>query len=236
MNALSEKVNRLVDEETTRWTDRGKIVALIGGDHSVPLGAFRAVGRKHPAGFGVLHFDAHSDTRDAYEGFQYSHASIMHNALREVPELKKLVQVGIRDVCEQEVDLIRASRERVKTFFDRDLKRKQLAGTPWTTIAKEIVSTLPQEVWVSFDIDGLDPRYCPNTGTPVPGGQSFEEANEVLRALVASGRKIIGFDLNEVAPNVKNPDDEWDANVGARLLYKLGAWTLASRGLVRVRD
>ncbi len=236
VNALSEKVNQLVDQETTQWMDQGKIVGLIGGDHAIPLGAFRSVGRKHPGGYGILHFDAHSDTREAYEGFQYSHASIMNNALREVPELKKLVQVGIRDVCEQEVDLIRASRERVKTFFDRDLKRRQLGGTAWTLIAKEIVSTLPQEVWVSFDIDGLDPRYCPNTGTPVPGGQTFEEANEVLRALVASGRKIIGFDLNEVAPNAKNRDDEWDANVGARLLYKLGAWTLASRGLVKVRD
>ena len=88
---------------------------------------------------------------------------------------------------------------------------------------------MPQDVWISFDIDGLDPKFCPSTGTPVPGGLDFNEAVYVLEKLVQSGRKIIGFDLVEVAPGKSS---EWDANVGMRLLYKLSAWFMASQGLV----
>jgi agmatinase len=86
-------------------------------------------------------------------------------------------------------------------------------------------------VWISFDIDGLDPRFCPHTGTPVPGGLDFHEAVHLIGEVARSGRRIVGFDLNEVAPNGNDESDEWDANVGARLLYKLCAWTFASRGL-----
>jgi agmatinase len=90
------------------------------------------------------------------------------------------------------------------------------------------VADLPPRVWVSFDIDGLDPALCPNTGTPVPGGLSFAEAVGLLRLLTASGRKVVGFDLSEVAPG---PDgrSRWDANVGARVLYKLIGFALMSQ-------
>jgi agmatinase len=185
--------------------------------------------------FGILHFDAHSDTRVGYEGFTYSHASIMYNALQEVPQIKKLVQVGIRDFSEDEVNYCASQGSRVKIYFDTHLRRRMQDGNPWNTIAQEIVTNLPRNVWVSFDIDGLDPKLCPNTGTPVPGGLEFLEANAILRALVQSGRKIIGFDLNEVAPDPTG-SSEWDANVGARLLYKLCAWTFASQKICNVRD
>jgi agmatinase len=95
------------------------------------------------------------------------------------------------------------------------------------------VTALPERVWISFDIDGLDPKYCPHTGTPVPGGLEFQQANFLLSVLVGSGKKIIGFDLNEVAPSLDDPNNEWDANVGARLLYKLSAWTLLSQGKLK---
>ena len=89
-----------------------------------------------------------------------------------------------------------------------------------------IIESLPNWVYVSFDIDGLDPLLCPSTGTPVPGGLSFNEAAILLKRVVDSGVTIVGFDLNEVAPG---PDgDEWDANVGARMLYKLCSWMLKS--------
>lgn len=228
VNALSAKVNDAVHRETLRLLNAGKIPGLVGGDHAVPLGAFRAVGEKF-GDFGILHFDAHSDTRIAYEGFQYSHASIMHNALEEVPQIKKLVQVGIRDFCEQEVDYCRAQGDRVSIFFDQKLAQRKYAGETWQKIADEIIEKLPKKVWISFDIDGLDPRFCPHTGTPVPGGLEFNEAVYIVRRLAESGRTIIGFDLNEVAPS-SDKDDEWDANVGARLLYKLTAWTLVSQG------
>lgn len=225
VNELSGKVNQLVEAQVTKILKDGKIPALIGGDHSVPLGAFHAVAKQH-GDFGVLHFDAHSDTREAYEGFQYSHASIFYNALTEVQQIKKLVQVGIRDFCEQEVDFCKGQGDRVSIFFDADLAQRTHQGDSWLKISEKIVSELPQKVWISFDIDGLDPRFCPHTGTPVPGGLDFNQAVSLLKTLADSGRKIIGFDLNEVAPG----DDEWDANVGARLLYKMTGFTLKTYG------
>ena len=233
VNRMSGHVNDYVYTETKRLMANGKIVGVVGGDHAVPYGAFRAVAETHSS-FGILHFDAHSDTRIAYEGFEWSHASIMHNALDRIPQLTKLVQVGIRDVCEQEIEYCASQGKRVDIYFDRDLQRRKFEGQSWSKVAEEIVSRLPQEVWVSFDIDGLDPRYCPNTGTPVPGGLEFAEALHILNVLARSGRKIIGFDLNEVAP-CSSGEDEWDANVGARLLYKLTGFTLASQGKAKLR-
>jgi agmatinase len=230
VNEAGDKLNAYVYGETQRFLAAGKLVGLIGGDHSTPFGAFKAIAERHP-GFGILHFDAHSDTRAAYEGFTWSHASIMHNTLERIPGVGKLVQVGIRDLCEQELEYMTARKDRVSVYFDRDLQRRKFEGESWARLASEIITHLPREVWVSFDIDGLDPRFCPHTGTPVPGGLEFSEAVYLLSTLARSGRKIIGFDVNEVAPG---PDgDEWDANVGARLLYKLSALTLATQGKAR---
>lgn len=231
VNAMGGQLNRFVYEQTREVLGAGKTAALVGGDHSVPLGAFRAIGEKYKS-YGVLHFDAHSDTRDAYEGFQWSHASIMRNALDHTPQISKLVQVGIRDVCEEEVEYTVLQKGRVSVYYDRDCQRRKIEGISWAQITGEIVALLPNEVWISFDIDGLDPRFCPHTGTPVPGGLDFAEANYLIGAVVRSGRRIIGFDLNEVAPG---EGDEWDANVGSRLLYKLCGWTLASQGKAKLR-
>lgn len=234
VNRLSAELNDRVFKQSKKALDDGKILALVGGDHSTPFGAIRAAAEKFGK-LGVLHFDAHSDTRIAYEGFTDSHASIMHNVLERVPGVARLVQVGIRDVCEQEIQYCATQGPRVKMYTDRELQSRKLRGEAWAKICEEIVSALPPQVWVSFDVDGLDPRFCPHTGTPVPGGLDFSEANFLLGALARSGRKIVGFDLNEVAPNLEDDDDEWDANVGARLLYKLTGWTLASQGLAKVR-
>jgi len=230
VNSLSEKVNDRVEREVQRLLSANKVVGVVGGDHSVPYGALRALAKHLRRPFGVLHFDAHSDTRDAYEGFEHSHASIMFNVLKGVPEVDKLVQVGIRDVCEAEVQFCEAQGSRVSIFYDRTLAMRKMDGEPFSAIAREIAQALPNEVWVSFDIDGLDPRYCPHTGTPVPGGLELAEAVAVLREVVRAGKKIVGFDLNEVAPNLSDDEDEWDGNVGARLLYKLVGFTLASQG------
>ena len=231
VNKASEKLNDFVYRETAKIFKDGKIPAVVGGDHSVPFGAIQAAGDVSNE-FGVLHFDAHSDTRDAYEGFQWSHASIMRNVLDRIPQVKKLVQVGIRDFCEEEVEYCDGQKERVKVFYDGYLCKRKYEGDPWKKLVEEIVANLPKEIWVSFDIDGLDPILCPHTGTPVAGGLSFQEANFVLNTLVKSGRKIIGFDLNEVSPG----KDEWDANVGARFLYKMTGWTLASQGKAKPRN
>jgi agmatinase len=234
VNALSAKVNAHVEQEVVDLIAKKKLIGVVGGDHSVPWGAIRAMAR-HEKQLGVLHFDAHSDTRQAYEGFAHSHASIMYNVLEDIPEVTKLVQVGIRDVCEAEIDYCRKQGDRVSVFFDRDLTRRKMDGEAFTKIARDIVAALPDRVWVSFDIDGLDPRYCPHTGTPVPGGLELAEAIAILRELARSGKRIVGFDLNEVAPNQADESDEWDGNVGARLLYKMIGFTLASQGKAELR-
>jgi len=229
-NELGTRLNDWVYRETKGLMDAGKIVGLVGGDHSVPYGAFKATAEKHGS-FGLLHFDAHSDTRIAYEGFTWSHASIMYNAMKDFPQITRITQVGIRDFCEQEFEFTQKLGDRAKVFYDRDLAARRFAGEPWTKTCQEIVGTLPEQVWITFDIDGLDPVLCPHTGTPVPGGLQFAEALHLIALVAKSGRKIIGFDLNEVSPG----KDEWDANVGMRLLYKLIAWTFVSRGLRKAR-
>jgi agmatinase len=214
-----------VQEMTRALLKSGKKVGLIGGDHSTPLGYIRALGEVHPDGFGVLQMDAHADLREAYEGFKYSHASIMYNVLKEVPAVTKLVQVGIRDFCDEELVLARQSNDRVVTFFDADLKDQQYEGVLWRDQVAQIIDELPQKVYISFDIDGLDPKLCPNTGTPVPGGFELEQVFYLFRKLRQSGRQVIGFDLNEVSAGESGGG--LDAIVGARLLYKLCNWMVA---------
>ncbi len=233
VNALGAELNARVRKSVGSILAAGKIPAVLGGDHSVPYGAFAAAAEKHGS-FGLLHFDAHHDMRAAYEGFRWSHASIMRNALDDIPGIAKIVQVGIRDFCEEEADYAASLGGRAAVFYDEALRRRMFAGEPWDEIVRDVVSGLPEKVWITFDIDGLDPSLCPHTGTPVPGGLSFSEANRILREIAVSKRQIIGFDLVEVSPPPRGQGD-WDANVGARLLYKLTAWTLASRGLAKIR-
>ena len=217
VNEGSAELNAWVKNRCSHWMKKGKRVGLLGGDHSTPFGMLQAQAELHEE-FGILQIDAHADLRVAYEGFTYSHASIMYNAL-SIPQVKRLVQVGIRDFCQQEKEIIDNSKGRVITFFDRDIRHDKYKGVTWHEITKRIIASLPQKVYISFDIDGLEPGLCPHTGTPVAGGLEFEQAGYLFTELVKSGKQIIGFDLNEVAPG---PDgDEWDANVGARMLYRM---------------
>lgn len=219
VNAASSLVAHHVETWTSRVLDRGQIPAILGGDHSVPLGALRAASLRHP-GLGVLHIDAHADLRPAYEGFTQSHASIFHNAL-QLDGLRRLVQVGIRDVSGGERETAAADR-RVSWWTDSALAAALHRGHGFEDLAQRIVAQLPALVWVSLDVDGLDPSLCPGTGTPVPGGLTWRETMALLRVLGESGRQIVGFDLCEVGPT------PWDANVGARLLYKLSGWAMAA--------
>ena len=209
-------LNNWVYEQTKALLAKDKLVGILGGDHSAPLGYMKAIGEKH-GDFGILQIDAHCDLRESYEGFNYSHASIFYNALKEIPQLEKLVQVGIRDYSQSEWEFIKESNYRIITYFDREIKQRQFEGDCWKNIAQEIVSKLPEKVYISFDIDGLDRKLCPHTGTPVPGGFEMEEVFYIFKKVIESGRKIIGFDLSEVGIS----DTDWNSNVGARVLFKL---------------
>ncbi|HAQ65925.1 MAG TPA: agmatinase [Bacteroidales bacterium] len=224
VNNGSAFLNDTVTQVASNWLDQGKIVGVIGGEHSVPLGLITELARRYPD-LGILHIDAHADLREAYEGFTCSHASIMFNALKRTA-IKQLVQVAVRDFCQDELDLAGLG-SRVSLYTDVQLASRQFEGETWNRLCEEIVSKLPSEVYISFDIDGLSPDLCPNTGTPVPGGLTFRQAEYLLRTLVLSGRKIVGFDLCEVAPG--SDGSEWDANVGARVLQKLCNLTALSQ-------
>jgi agmatinase len=224
VNAFGDAVNEWVYEKTRALLDAGKMPVTLGGDHSVPFGAIRAYAETYP-GLGILHLDAHADLREAYEGHTWSHASIFHNVMTRIDAVGKLVQVGVRDLGAAESRMIEESGGRIVTFFDPDLAAQKEAGRPWAAIADEIVAQLPPTVYLSWDIDGLDPTLCPSTGTPVPGGLSWNEAIGLLRAIVRAKKRIVGLDLCEVAPG----GTEWDANVGARLLYKMIGFALLTQ-------
>jgi len=216
VNELGALVNDCTAKFTNGILGNRRIPVILGGDHSVPFGAIQAAARAH-RGVGLLHVDAHADLRDSYQGFTWSHASILYNLLHRVPELGPVVSVGVRDLCRSEAEL---AADRVHLWTDPDLAQRLAGGDIWLNLIDQIISPLPGEVWISFDVDGLDPSLCPGTGTPVPGGLSWHQATTLLRRLAKSGRKIIGFDLCEVGPT------PWDAIVGARLLYKLAGWAM----------
>lgn len=223
VNEGSEELNRNIHDQAAQWLDAGKLVGLVGGDHSTPYGLIRALGERHER-FGVLHIDAHCDLREAYEGFTHSHASIMYNVLQTIPSVDRIVQVGVRDFSATELRTAEQSG-RVVQFADHQLAEAAFNGEEWNTTCDRIVAALPEKVYISFDIDGLDLVYCPHTGTPVPGGMSFNQAVALLKKVADSGRTIIGFDLVEVgtAPEERA---KCDAIVGARMLWKLCGQTL----------
>ncbi|GJM63522.1 agmatinase family protein [Persicobacter diffluens] len=225
-----ERVNDWLKQQSLNLMAQDKLVGVLGGDHSTPLGLIQALAELR-GNFGILQIDAHADLRDAYEAFEFSHASIMFNALK-VEQVEKLVQVGIRDYCEDEAVLAEHSDGRVQMFTDRNLKEAAFKGITWHEKAIEIVQALPDQVYISFDIDGLDPKYCPNTGTPVPGGMEFDQAMYLIELVVKAGKTIIGFDLCEVGES----DDEWDANVGARVLYRLSNLMGVSQNRLKFKD
>lgn len=225
----SRELDRWVEKEVSAGIGDERIVGVVGGDHSVAFGSIAAHAARWP-GLGILHIDAHADLRVAYEGFERSHASVLHNVMTRIDGVARLVQVAIRDLSAEEHAWAEAE-PRITTHYDFAMRRKLAEGVTWRALCAEIIAGLPQHVYVTFDVDGLDPALCPGTGTPVPGGMSYVEACSLLCELVRAGKTVVGFDLVEVAPRVTDGVvDQWDGNVGARLLYKLVGIALASRG------
>jgi agmatinase len=224
VNEISEALNGWLYATASRLLADGKMVVTLGGDHSVPFGAIQAHAERYP-GLGILQIDAHADLREAFEGFTYSHASIFHNVMTRIPAVGRLIQVGVRDLGEDESRMIDDSQGRIVAFFDSDLAARREKGEPWSVIAGEIAAALPDDIYLSWDIDGLDPSLCPSTGTPVPGGLSWNDAIGLLRAILRAEKRIVGLDLCEVAPG----RSDWDAIVASRLLYKMIGFALLTQ-------
>lgn len=224
INADCLNLKNYVRETTEVFLAEDKIVGLVGGDHSAPLGYLEALANKYDD-FGVLHIDAHADLRNAYQGFEYSHASIFFNALK-IKNISKLITVGLRDFCEDEFNLANSNKDRIYLFTDYEIRKSIFEGKTLKEKYSEIIKELPDNVYISFDIDGLIPYLSPNTGTPVIGGFTIDEIVYLIEEIIVSGRKIIGFDLSEVSLGT---DSNWDGNVGARVLYKLCLLALKSQ-------
>lgn len=223
INNASSEVNETIYEQAKSYLNEGKFVGLVGGDHSSPFGLIKALSEKYK-NYSILHIDAHHDLRVSYQGFTHSHASIMTNVLNLENSPSHLTQIGIRDFCESEYTTAK-NDPRIFTIYDQKINSDLFNGKSWKEICEGVLLHLSDEVYISFDIDGLSPDFCPNTGTPVPGGLSYSQALYLISTLVNSGKKIIGFDLCEVAPG----ENEWDANVGARVLFNLASWMLESQ-------
>lgn len=223
VTAIGEKVNSNLRQRAAACLARGQKVAVFGGDHSCPLGLIEALAEKKS--FGILHIDAHHDLRDSYEGYRYSHASVMHNALSDIAadKLTTLVSIGIRDYAFTEYDFARQQGDRVRTFYWEDIATRLARGETFDSLSRDVIEALPENVYISLDIDGLNYAYSAATGTPVPGGFSFDQVLYLLKALNEAGKSIAGFDLCETGTTI---GDEWSLNVAARLLYRLAGVTL----------
>ena len=171
--------------------DCGAVPVLLGGEHTVTLGALRALAtraKQRGEPLGVVQFDAHADLRQSYEGDPYSHACVMYRAAADLG--LPLVQFAVRDFCREEA----ATRERLGvTHYDaRFLARVGLPEKPFP-------EGFPHNIYITFDLDGLDSSLMPATGTPSPGGLNWREAQFILERCVA-GRRVAGLDVVELAP------------------------------------
>jgi agmatinase len=203
---VSKGIN-LIYKKVKKLLDQNKFVVTLGGEHSLSLAPIKAHHEKFN-NISILQIDAHSDLRNSYEGSKYSHASVM----ARVTEFNKdIVQVGIRAQCKEEVEFIR--KNNLHTFYMRDIRLNKF-GKQWQN---RIADCLNDNVYITFDVDGLDPAIIPATGTPEPGGLFWDETMNLLR-LVGKQKNIVGFDLVELAPSEFQSASNF---IAAKLVYKL---------------
>ncbi len=202
-------------KETEKLLKDDKFVVVLGGEHSISSAPIKAFHEKFE-NLSILHFDAHSDLRESYEGSPYSHASVM---ARVAEFNKKLVQVGIRAQCIEESRFIKENK--INTFYARDIRRGAFSKG-WQ---KEVLSKLTKNVYISFDIDCFDPSIVSATGTPEPGGMFWDETMDLLR-LVGANKNVVGADVVELAPDKSKPESNY---IAAKLVYKILNYAFQNR-------
>lgn len=195
--AMAEEVERRM----ATILDDGKFPVLIGGEHSVSIGAFRAIARRHP-GVSILQLDAHSDMRDEYDGSPCNHACVMARAKELTPNI---TQVGIRSTAREELHNINPKR----TFYAHRIAEDD----EWQ---ERVSAQLGDEVYITIDLDVFDPAYVPSTGTPEPGGLNYREVMSLLRRVVREHR-VVGLDVVELCPN---PSAKASDFLAAKLIYQ----------------
>lgn len=215
-----EAMSEFVETQVAEVLRAGRIPVVLGGEHSVSIGAIRAAAQAAEGRLGVLQFDAHADTRESYQGSACNHACIMARA-REVADV---VQVGIRAIDQEEL----AGLDLERVFWAHEVM--QATDRSWMDRA---VALLPKEVYITVDLDGFDPSLVPATGTPEPGGLDWYTVNELCRRVLASGRKLIGFDVNELLPQEGQHASNF---LAAKLVYRIMSMQVASTSGVRSAD
>jgi agmatinase len=207
-----EAMSDLVQARTEQHLAAGRIPVILGGEHSVSIGSIRAAAASCAGRMGVLQFDAHADTREEYHGSPCNHACIMARA-REVADV---VQVGIRAIDQSEL----AGLDLERVFWAHEVM--QAPDRSWMDRA---VALLPQDVYITVDLDGFDPSVLPATGTPEPGGLDWYTVNELCRRVLASGRRLVGFDVNELLPQEGQHASNF---LAAKLVYRIISMQVAS--------
>ena len=188
------------------YIEKGKKIITIGGEHSISYPLFKAFKNFYPS-TGVLHLDAHGDLRDQYEGSPYNHACV----LRRIASLNPIIaSIGVRAISKEEVEFIDSTREKIKIFYAHQIKNK----SNWIF---EVISHLPDEIYITLDVDVFDPSIIRATGTPEPGGLSWYEVLNLLKRIF-SAKKVIGVDIVEICPD---PPYEVSTYTVAKLIYKI---------------
>ena len=213
-DAITEKSSpeamvEVVHQETKKYINRNKFVTIFGGEHSVSIGTIRAFNECFN-NISVLHIDAHADLRKEYEGSSYNHAC----AVYEANENTNLVQVGIRSMDVSEKRVMNLD----KVFFAHDMAVNEY----WMD---DVLDQLTGNVFITFDLDALDPSIMPSTGTPEPGGLLYYETLEFLKK-VFTERNVVGFDMVELCPNSKEKSSDF---LAAKLYYKMLSYKFSSK-------
>ena len=214
-NCYDEEMLAKVENKIDKLLQDDKFVVTLGGEHTVAIAPIKSHFKKYPQ-MSILHFDAHSDLREEYQGSKFSHASFMSRVCEFFPA-KNITQVGIRALSSDERKFI--NENKINTFFAsairRNLHNSNEHKNDWQ---KSIVETLNSEIYITFDVDFFDPAIMPSTGTPEPDGFLYSETLDIFREIKKAGKKIIGFDVVELAPleELSHPN-----LTTARLIYKL---------------
>jgi agmatinase len=201
INSHSEKLLKQIEDEVVTHLNTNKLIVILGGEHTITLGALRGVKKFFP-NIVVLQLDAHADLRISYQGNPYSHACVMHKVLNYAP----LFQIGIRSLSKEEFLLI--DEGKVFTLFAHEISPENLEA---------FISKLPEDIYLTIDMDSFDPAVVPGVGNPEPGGLNWEMADQILELISAQSR-IRAFDIVELRPITGEVRSEVTA---ARLLYRL---------------
>lgn len=206
-----EEFMKKLSEYAQPYVNKGQFVLMLGGEHAITEGLLSAVAKKYDK-LSVLQYDAHADMRPEYHGSKFNHACAAYRMMQYC----KVVQIGIRSVSEDEYKYL--NTKKVKTFLMHE-------NLDIDKLIENVLSELTENVYITIDVDGIDPSVIPGTGTPVPGGFSWYEATKILRQVIAK-KNVVASDVTELAPITGSHVSEFAT---AKLIYKIIGYQTAKK-------